>query len=74
MSKSKEAKAPYWFALKNKQPPLGKKVRCLLQHWNTLNILEVAMVMVKGGDHNWRTADDNSELSFDWTVIGWRKA
>lgn len=54
-----------------KLPEIGKTVHAKLQHWYTKSIIYAALIYVVEDDVNWRTADDMSELSHDWDVIGW---
>lgn len=42
-----------------------------LQHWNTKNYRYAEIKRVKESDCDWRTVDDNSEISYDWTVTHW---
>jgi hypothetical protein len=58
---------------KNTLPEIGVPVLCRLQHWFTKNIREYVLKRVEEDDVSWRTCDDNSELSYDWNVIEWRK-
>lgn len=60
-----------WISIKEKEPPINVPVKCKLQHWFTGSVLEYEMVRVDGEDHNWVTADDSSELDFNWNVIEW---
>ncbi|MCG9576102.1 hypothetical protein L1D14_07595 [Vibrio tubiashii] len=54
-----------------KEPPLEVPVKCKLQHWFTNNIQEHEMIRVEASDHNWVSADDRSELDYNWNVIEW---
>jgi hypothetical protein len=54
-------------------PDFAVTVQCKVQHWHTKGIREVSLVRVPEDDCNWRTADDGSELSHDWSVVAWRK-
>lgn len=47
---------------------------CHVQHFQSKNIQEHLLNRVEEDDVDWRTADDNSELSYDWTVIKWKFA
>lgn len=52
-------------------PQTGNKYLCKLQHWKTKGIVEAELIKVNEDDCAWRTADDNSEISYDWNVIEW---
>ena len=43
-----------------------------LQHATSGTVIYAELIHVLESDCAWRTADDNSELSFDWDVIRWR--
>lgn len=58
---------------KHTYPTPGMLVLCKIQHWYTKRIQEVDLVHVEEGDCSWRTADDLSELSFDYNVIAWSR-
>jgi len=60
-----------WIDANQRMPQVGAKVLCRLQHWHTKGIQEHQLVAVDESDCTWRTADDNSEVSHDWTVIEW---
>ena len=53
-------------------PPYDIAVLCVIQHWNTLGIRYAILKRVMEDDCTWRTTDDNSELSYDWSVILWQ--
>jgi len=52
-------------------PNEGMIVNATLQHWYTKGTQQADLVRVNEDDVTWRTADDNSELSYDWDVISW---
>lgn len=52
-------------------PKVGKVVNATVEHWYTKGRQQVELVHVDEDDCDWRTADDNSELSFDWNVVAW---
>ncbi|ATC60259.1 hypothetical protein CMV05_22990 (plasmid) [Vibrio anguillarum] len=54
-----------------KEPPFEVPVKCKLQHWFTNSVQELEMIRVDESDHSWETADDRSELDFNWNVIEW---
>lgn len=60
-----------WIPCKARLPAVGSKVLCKLQHCHTGGIQEHELVKVRESDCSWRTADDNSELSYDWNVLEW---
>lgn len=60
-----------WVRIKDREPAVGRPVLCRLQHWHTENIKEHRLVRVAEDDVEWRTADGNSEVSYDWAVIEW---
>lgn len=53
-------------------PEYNVPVLCVVEHWKTKGTQEAELIFVKEDDCNWRTADDNSELSYDWNVIKWK--
>lgn len=54
-----------------KKPCTGTRVKAVLRHWFTHSKCEAELVSVDEDDCDWRTADDNSELSYDWNVVSW---
>jgi len=48
--------------------PLGMYL-CEIEHWYTHGRKFAILKRVDEDDCNWRFPDDNSELSYDWTVI-----
>ncbi len=60
-----------WVSVKDKEPPFNTVIKCKLQHWNTKGIQEYDMIRVKEDDHEWVTADDHSELDYNWNVVEW---
>ena len=61
-----------WVNPHERIPETGKPVLCKVRHFHTKNIQEHELVKVDESDCDWRTSDDNSELSYDWTVIEWK--
>ncbi len=57
-----------WISVKN-LPTTGTKVIAELQHWESKNLRYFELIKVNEDDCPWRTADDNSEVSYDWNVI-----
>lgn len=53
-------------------PEFGKPVLAILRHCSTGNQQYAILRSVDGGDHDWVTCDDGSELSFNWDVIAWQ--
>ena len=47
---------------------IGQKIIGALQHWNTKNYRYVELIRVDEDDCPFRTVDDGSEVSYDWTV------
>ena len=62
-----------WINVKDELPPFNKKTLCRLEHWHTLGIKEYELKRVDESDCMWRTADDDSEIDYNWTVIKWKK-
>jgi hypothetical protein len=62
-----------WINIDNKKPRLKVPTVCVVQHWNTKRLRHALLKRVNEGDCNWRTVDDNSELSYNWNVIYWSK-
>jgi hypothetical protein len=54
-------------------PKDDKPVLAQLQHWYTKGIREAILIRVHEDDVAWRTADDNSEISYDWNVVRWKR-
>lgn len=52
-------------------PENGKRYLCKLQHYKTKQIIEYELIKVTEDDCEWRTADDNSEISYNWDVVQW---
>ena len=53
-------------------PPVGQVVVAQLRGCGTGRTVEMELVRVEEDDVTWRTADDKSEVSYDWDVEGWR--
>ena len=67
--------------LPNDLPPAEEEVDalvCLCGHDITDEISDttkvVKLIHVDADDHDWVTADDRSELSFNWDVVGWMRS
>lgn len=60
-----------WIKTTERLPATGQEMRCRLEHWNSDKIVEERLVKVDEDDCAWRTADDNSEISYNWNVIEW---
>jgi hypothetical protein len=52
-------------------PIPGKCVLAIVEHWKTKNRRYAVLYASDEDDCNYRTADDNSELSYDWSVVSW---
>jgi hypothetical protein len=61
-----------WIDPKEQVPEVGLPVRALLKGATTGKLVESVLVHVDESDCFWRTADDNSEVDFNWDVIGWK--
>lgn len=59
------------FEMKQGDPPLNTPVLATIEHWYTKGKRYAILKRVKESDCNWRLTDDNSELSYDWNVVGW---
>ena len=55
----------------NDGPLTGRNVLAIVEHFHTKGQRYAVLYSVKEDDLNWRTVDDNSELSHDWDVIAW---
>lgn len=53
-------------------PPVGVVVVAQLRGCGTGRTVESDLVRVEDDDVTWRTADDMSEVSYEWDVVGWR--
>jgi len=56
---------------RDETPLLGISVLAVVEHWHTKGKRFAVLKAVNESDCNYRTADDNSELSHDWAVIAW---
>jgi len=63
-----------WIDWRKRFPEEGKPVWCKLQHWHTKGIHYAWLIYVKEDDCSWRTADDRSEISYDWNVLCWKES
>ena len=57
---------------KSTYPPVGQVVVAQLRACGSGRTVEAELVHVEEDDVTWRTADDMSEVSYDWDVVGWR--
>lgn len=55
----------------NELPDIGRNVLAIVQHWHTKGKRFAVLKGVNEDYCNWRTVDDDSELSYDWNVIAW---
>ncbi|KPM97626.1 hypothetical protein [Vibrio alginolyticus] len=62
-----------WVDPNKELPPLGEQLVCVVQHWHTKGTRKCGLVRVNESDVEYRTTDDNTELSYDWNVISWLK-
>ncbi|EJY6032818.1 hypothetical protein FA341_31685 [Pseudomonas aeruginosa] len=60
-----------WIKTSDRLPRAGAEIQCRLKHFNTKGVLEHRLVKVEEDDCSWRTADDHSEISYDWDVVEW---
>jgi hypothetical protein len=70
---NKKKKIPIWIDVNQKLPPTGSVVLCKITYFKGNKTQEQTMIKVDEDDCDWRTADDHSELNFDWTVSYWAK-
>ncbi len=54
------------------EPVKGKVYSCTLRQCFSKQIVKEKLVWVGEDDVGFRTADDNSEISYNWDVIEWR--
>lgn len=58
-------------------PPIEKPERlnttvlAVVEHWNSKGQRYAVLYAVDDDDCDWRTTDDDSELSHDWNVVSW---
>lgn len=57
---------------KSTYPTPGQVVVAQLRGCGSGRTVEAELVHVVEDDVTWRTADDMSEVSYDWDVVGWR--
>ena len=60
-----------WIDPKKQAPEVGVFVRAVLKGCTTGKLIEEVLYRVDESDCYWRTADDNSEVDFNWDVIYW---
>lgn len=60
-----------WIDTSERLPPAGHVANCKLRHCSTKGVIEHKLVRVEESDCNWRLADGNDEVSYDWDVIQW---
>lgn len=60
-----------WISARERLPKAGSNVKCRLKHFNTKEIQEHLLLKVEEDDCSWRTADDHTEISYNWDVIEW---
>ena len=56
-----------WKPITDKRPMVGDIEVVALQHWRTRAYRYAELKRVNESDCDWRTVDDNSEISHDWT-------
>ena len=54
-----------------KKPELNRPVKAIIKHFNHWQLHVARMIAVDEDDCDWRTVDDNSELSYEWNVVYW---
>ena len=52
-------------------PEVGRVVTAIVEYCTSFSQVTVELIAVDETDCNWRFADDNSELSYDWDVVSW---
>lgn len=70
--KEAEVKQDGWIKCSDRLPEVEKKVWGALQHWHTKNYRYAEIKKVNESDCDFRTVDDNSEISHDWAVTHWQ--
>jgi Protein of unknown function (DUF551). len=60
-----------WVSVKERLPEVGVDVIATLEHWESKNKRRAALKRVKEDDCDWRTSDDNSEISYSFNVTHW---
>jgi hypothetical protein len=60
-----------WINTADRMPVAEQTMLCRLKHCFTGNIVEERLVKVAEDDCSWRTADDRSEISYNWDVMAW---
>lgn len=60
-----------WISVKDNMPDVGVPVWGALRHWHTKNYRYAEIKRVDESDCDFRTVDDNSEISYDWNVTHW---
>ena len=53
-------------------PEFEKPVIAIIRHCSSGDQQYAILKAVDGGDHDWETCDDGSELSFAYDVIAWQ--
>jgi len=62
-----------WISVVCQLPAESSIVQCKIQHCSTKGTKEYLLVKVAEDDCAWRTADDNSEVDYSWTVTHWKE-
>ena len=62
-----------WFEYPKNKPSKGDEVTAIAQHWYTRGTRMVDLVYVDEDDVDFRFMDDRSEMSYDWSVISYKK-
>jgi len=57
--------------MRKDKPDINKPVLAIVQFWGTKITRYALLYAVEEGDQDYRTVDDDSELSYAWTVIAW---
>lgn len=61
-----------WVDVRKRLPKVNVAVLCKLRHFKKNEYQEALLKKVNEGDCDWRTADDNSEINYDWNVVSWK--
>ncbi len=60
-----------WIKASDVMPEYNKDVCVILRHCGNHKKIKALLIRVNEDDCTWRTADDHTELSFDWDVKYW---
>lgn len=61
-----------WNKYPEEKPEKGQIVEAIIEHWNTKGTRSIMLEYTSEDDNDFRTTDNQSELSHDWRVRAFR--